>query len=67
MGLPSTSSNTTYFGQVFENDAVSLMQKLVYKGGQVEEEFVETEYYKDLGCIGKEHHTVFFFALLQLL
>lgn len=43
------------------------MQKLVYKGGQVEEEFVETEYYKDLGCIGKEHHTVFFFALLQLL
>ncbi|GJN08351.1 hypothetical protein PR202_ga26262 [Eleusine coracana subsp. coracana] len=33
-------------------------QKLVYEGGKTSEEFVETEYYKDLGCVGKQHHTV---------
>ncbi|TVU47622.1 hypothetical protein EJB05_07228 [Eragrostis curvula] len=33
-------------------------EKLVYEGGgKVGEEFVETEYYKDLGCVGKQHHT----------
>jgi len=30
----------------------------VYEGGNVGEEFVETEYYKDLGGVGKQHHTV---------
>jgi hypothetical protein len=30
----------------------------VYDGGNVGEEFVETEYYKDLGGVGKQHHTV---------
>lgn len=37
---------------------VALLQKLVHKGNQVAEEFVETEYYKDLGCVDKQHHTV---------
>ncbi|PON62787.1 maternal effect embryo arrest [Trema orientale] len=32
-------------------------EKLVYKGNKVEEEFVETEYYKDLNCVDKQHHT----------
>ncbi|XP_066388301.1 uncharacterized protein [Miscanthus floridulus] len=32
-------------------------ERLVYEGGNVGEEFVETEYYKDLGGIGKQHHT----------
>ncbi|KAK3151140.1 hypothetical protein QOZ80_3AG0242240 [Eleusine coracana subsp. coracana] len=32
-------------------------EKLVYEGGKTSEEFVETEYYKDLGCVGKQHHT----------
>ena len=35
-----------------------LFQRLVYEGGKVGEEFVETEYYKDLGGVGKQHHTV---------
>ncbi|KAF3624641.1 putative phosphomethylpyrimidine synthase, chloroplastic-like [Capsicum annuum] len=40
--------------QRLENDT----QKLVYNGsGQVTEEFVETEYYKDLNCVDKQHHT----------
>lgn len=34
------------------------VQRLVYEGGKVGEEFVETEYYKDLGGVGKQHHTV---------
>ncbi|KAL6648396.1 hypothetical protein ACP70R_012620 [Stipagrostis hirtigluma subsp. patula] len=33
-------------------------ERLVYEGGKVGEEFVETEYYKDLGGVGKQHHTV---------
>nr|CAB3501315.1 unnamed protein product [Digitaria exilis] len=33
-------------------------ERLVYEGSKVEEEFVETEYYKDLGGVGKQHHTV---------
>ncbi|KAL6644785.1 hypothetical protein ACP70R_016393 [Stipagrostis hirtigluma subsp. patula] len=33
------------------------LQRLVYEGGKVGEEFVETEYYKDLGGVGKQHHT----------
>ncbi|XP_059297685.1 uncharacterized protein LOC132050453 [Lycium ferocissimum] len=33
-------------------------QKLVYKGSsQMTQEFVETEYYKDLNGIDKQHHT----------
>ncbi|KAB1225777.1 hypothetical protein CJ030_MR1G005306 [Morella rubra] len=36
-----------------ENDP----QKIVYNGKEVTEEFVETEYYKDLNCVDKEHHT----------
>jgi len=39
--------------QHLENDS----QKLVYNGSQVREEFVETEYYKDLNGIDKQHHT----------
>ncbi|KAL3518105.1 hypothetical protein ACH5RR_020694 [Cinchona calisaya] len=38
--------------QLLENDS----QKLVHNGGQAYEEFVETEYYKDLNCIDKQHH-----------
>nr|GEU43260.1 hypothetical protein [Tanacetum cinerariifolium] len=32
-------------------------EKLVYAGNQVTEEFVETEYYKDLNGVDKQHHT----------
>ncbi|KAH6765683.1 hypothetical protein C2S52_016666 [Perilla frutescens var. hirtella] len=32
-------------------------QKLVYSGSKASEEFTETEYYKDLNCIDKQHHT----------
>ncbi|XP_059626539.1 uncharacterized protein LOC132269378 [Cornus florida] len=39
--------------QRLENDS----QKLIYKGTGVTDEFVETEYYKDLNCIDKQHHT----------
>ncbi|KAM7496481.1 hypothetical protein LguiA_020895 [Lonicera macranthoides] len=39
--------------QHLENDS----QKLVYNGSQAGEEFVETEYYKDLNGIDKQHHT----------
>ncbi|KAK6786029.1 hypothetical protein RDI58_014554 [Solanum bulbocastanum] len=39
--------------QRLENDP----QKLVYNDSQVTEEFIETEYYKDLNCIDKQHHT----------
>ena len=35
-----------------------MFQRLVYEGGKVGEEFVEAEYYKDLGGVGKQHHTV---------
>jgi hypothetical protein len=35
-----------------------MLQKLVLEGGKPGEEFVETEYYKDLGGVGKQHHTV---------
>ncbi|KAF8718799.1 hypothetical protein HU200_025105 [Digitaria exilis] len=49
-------------------------ERLVYEGSKVEEEFVETEYYKDLGGVGKQHHTVTpgslrlsrFFSVLKL-
>lgn len=37
---------------------VFLLQKLVYNGSEAREEFVETEYYKDLNCVDKHHHTV---------
>ncbi|KAL4297909.1 hypothetical protein GQ457_12G028240 [Hibiscus cannabinus] len=39
--------------QRLENDP----QKIVYNGSEVREEFVETEYYKDLNCVDKQHHT----------
>ncbi|XP_042510506.1 uncharacterized protein LOC122085946 [Macadamia integrifolia] len=39
--------------QQLENDP----QKLVYKGNDATEEYVETEYYKDLNCVDKQHHT----------
>ncbi|GMY10959.1 suppressor of Mek1-like isoform X1 [Fagus crenata] len=39
--------------QRLENDP----QKLIYNGSEVTEEFVETEYYKDLNCVDKKHHT----------
>lgn len=35
------------------------IQKLVYDGNQVREEFVVTDYYKDLNSVDKHHHTVF--------
>ncbi|KAF5446797.1 hypothetical protein F2P56_032398 [Juglans regia] len=40
--------------QRLENDP----QKLVYNGREATEEFVETEYYKDLNDVDKQHHTV---------
>ncbi|PIM98699.1 hypothetical protein CDL12_28819 [Handroanthus impetiginosus] len=33
------------------------IQKLVYSGNKVAEEFMETEYYRDLSGIDKQHHT----------
>uniref|UniRef100_A0A7C9D906 Maternal effect embryo arrest 59 n=1 Tax=Opuntia streptacantha TaxID=393608 RepID=A0A7C9D906_OPUST len=40
--------------QRLENDP----QKLDYNNGnQAAEEFVETDYYKDLNCVDKQHHT----------
>ncbi|XVE79465.1 hypothetical protein DITRI_Ditri14bG0061000 [Diplodiscus trichospermus] len=39
--------------QRLENDT----RKIVYNGNEVREEFVETEYYKDLNCVDKQHHT----------
>ncbi|PSR86148.1 Visual system homeobox like [Actinidia chinensis var. chinensis] len=39
--------------QQLEHDS----QKMVYNGSEVTEEFVETEYYKDLNCMDKQHHT----------
>lgn len=45
-----------------------ILQKLVYNGeGRVSEEFVATEYYEDLNCVDKQHHTVFFFPIVSLL
>ncbi|KAL9140947.1 hypothetical protein ABFS82_14G071100 [Erythranthe guttata] len=32
-------------------------QKLVYSGSKVAEEFTETQYYKDLNGVDKQHHT----------
>ncbi|KAL5991585.1 hypothetical protein ACLOJK_012494 [Asimina triloba] len=32
-------------------------QKLVYTGNEAPEEYVETEYYKDLNDVGQQHHT----------
>ncbi|CAK7331346.1 unnamed protein product [Dovyalis caffra] len=34
-------------------------RKIIYNGsGKATEEFVETEYYQDLACVDKQHHTV---------
>ncbi|KAF8402714.1 hypothetical protein HHK36_010802 [Tetracentron sinense] len=51
----NTDSVTPEFAkfQHLENDP----QKLVYNGCEATEEYVETEYYKDLNCINKQHHT----------
>ncbi|KAG9453867.1 hypothetical protein H6P81_006771 [Aristolochia fimbriata] len=32
-------------------------EKVIGKGSEPVEEYVETEYYKDLNCVGKQHHT----------
>ncbi|CAA6669443.1 unnamed protein product [Spirodela intermedia] len=32
-------------------------QKLICQGTEPAEEYAETEYYKDLNCVGKQHHT----------
>ncbi|OMO90525.1 hypothetical protein COLO4_19086 [Corchorus olitorius] len=32
-------------------------QKIVCNGNEARDEFVETEYYKDLNCVDKQHHT----------
>ncbi|XP_074268043.1 uncharacterized protein LOC141591563 [Silene latifolia] len=40
--------------QRLENDQEKLESK---NEGNVTEEFVETEYYKDLNCVDKQHHT----------
>ncbi|BFG33986.1 hypothetical protein CerSpe_202590 [Prunus speciosa] len=40
--------------QRLENDTE---QKIVVNGSEVGEEFVETDYYKDLNCVDKQHHT----------
>ncbi|XP_010256697.1 PREDICTED: uncharacterized protein LOC104597021 [Nelumbo nucifera] len=39
--------------QQLENDP----EKLVYNGREATEEYMETEYYKDLNCVDKQHHT----------
>ncbi|XP_022731589.1 uncharacterized protein LOC111286068 [Durio zibethinus] len=39
--------------QRLENDP----EKIVYNGNEMREEYVETEYYKDLNCVDKQHHT----------
>ncbi|XP_077222535.1 uncharacterized protein LOC143856255 isoform X2 [Tasmannia lanceolata] len=31
--------------------------KLTYMGSEASEEYVETDYYKDLNCVDKQHHT----------
>ncbi|PKA51998.1 hypothetical protein AXF42_Ash008227 [Apostasia shenzhenica] len=32
-------------------------EKLVCDGSELEEDYVETDYYKDLNCVEKQHHT----------
>ncbi|CAO2825193.1 unnamed protein product [Amaranthus hypochondriacus] len=39
--------------QRLQNDQQKLMCE---NGGEVTDEFVETEYYKDLNCVDKQHH-----------
>ncbi|XP_072954382.1 uncharacterized protein [Typha angustifolia] len=53
--LPSTDESIPEFDKLrhLESDP----EKLVCDGGEVIEEYVETEYYKDLNCIDKQHHT----------
>ncbi|XP_014518016.1 uncharacterized protein LOC106775406 [Vigna radiata var. radiata] len=41
--------------QQLQNDPQE--KKLVYNGSEVADEFVETEYYKDLNSVDKHHHT----------
>jgi hypothetical protein len=47
-----------FFKRLTRTSSPCCVQRLVYEGGKVGEEFVETEYYKDLGGVGKQHHTV---------
>ncbi|XP_030524267.1 uncharacterized protein LOC115736623 isoform X2 [Rhodamnia argentea] len=50
----STDGNIPEFTefQRLENDP----QKLVYNGSEAKDDFIETEYYKDLDGIDKQHH-----------
>lgn len=50
-----SDSNQEYsqFQHLQANDS----QKLIWNGSEVTEEFQETEYYKDLNRINKDHHT----------
>ncbi|KAI3772257.1 hypothetical protein L6452_03439 [Arctium lappa] len=52
--LPSDGVSHEYaeFQQLEKNS-----QKLVYAGNEASEEFIETEYYKDLNGVDKQHHT----------
>ncbi|KAH0458848.1 hypothetical protein IEQ34_011662 [Dendrobium chrysotoxum] len=40
-----------------EEELQKAVQKLVCDGNEVEEEYEETEYYEDLNCVDKQHHT----------
>ncbi|XP_057433885.1 uncharacterized protein LOC130726599 isoform X2 [Lotus japonicus] len=53
-GVSNDSTPEMLQFQRLENDP---QEKLVYNGNQVAEEFVETEYYKDLNNVDKHHHT----------
>ncbi|KAG1337771.1 UPF0176-like protein [Cocos nucifera] len=53
-----TPSDEDYIPEIDKlRDLQADPQKLVCDGGEVVEEYVETEYYKELNCIDKQHHT----------
>ncbi|KAK9168231.1 hypothetical protein Syun_000371 [Stephania yunnanensis] len=66
---PQRSEHSSQYSDSLSNDALipeltkfehlesEDHKKLVYNGSEATEEFVETEYYKDLNCVGKQHHT----------
>ncbi|KAJ1390314.1 hypothetical protein SESBI_37529 [Sesbania bispinosa] len=68
---PQRSEYSTQYVDAFSNNYSSIPEmvqfqrlendprgkKIVYNGNQVTEEFVETEYYKDLNSVDKHHHT----------
>ncbi|XP_077222534.1 uncharacterized protein LOC143856255 isoform X1 [Tasmannia lanceolata] len=41
----------------FQDLETNNTQKLTYMGSEASEEYVETDYYKDLNCVDKQHHT----------